>query len=212
MSNRDQRWHGALTLTLLAAGCAALVAGVYSVAEPRLADNLEKERMARYAAVLRGTRYDTIAKQALRIDDDAGTDSARAAVRVYGVFDRGELTAMLIETTSVGYAGAIDLVVGVDRELSVLGVRVLRHRETPGIGDFIDAQRTDWIRQFEQQSIDTGAYQTWRLTSDGGRFDAVSGATVTARAVVRGVRDALTLLAQSAARPTLSTAERADDD
>ncbi|MEM1263312.1 MAG: RnfABCDGE type electron transport complex subunit G [Pseudomonadota bacterium] len=201
MSDRTSTWRSALTLTLLAAVCAGLVATVYSLAAPRLAENLEQQRLARYVAVLADTPYDTVSAKPLALGDDAPSVATDAATRVYGVFTAETLTAMLIETTTTGYAGPIDLVIAVDPQLRVLGVRVLRHRETPGIGDFIEARRSDWIDQFDRFALGNPAPEAWRLTSDGGQFAAVSGATVTARAVVRGIRDALHLIAETEQRP-----------
>lgn len=86
-----------------------------------------------------------------------------------------------------GYRGRMALMVGFDREGNkLLGARLMQHRETPGIGDAADLEKSDWIRQFDGANLDS----TWRLRGDGGAFDAISGATVTSRAVLRGIERA----------------------
>jgi len=68
-------------------------------------------------------------------------------------------------------------------------VRVLAHRETPGLGDVIEADRSDWIRGFAGRALGDPPLSAWALRRDGGAFDQFTGATITPRAVVRAVRD-----------------------
>jgi electron transport complex protein RnfG len=75
-------------------------------------------------------------------------------------------------------------------------VRVLEHHETPGLGDFVEERRTDWIRQFDDRSLDAPPPARWQVRKDGGDFDQYTGATVTSRAVTHAVRDALTYFAR----------------
>jgi electron transport complex protein RnfG len=90
-----------------------------------------------------------------------------------------------------GYSGSIRLLVGINRDGSLAGVRTLAHRETPGLGDRIEAQRDDWILGFAGKSLDRPALQAWRVKRDGGVFDQFTGATITPRAVVRAVKNSL---------------------
>jgi Na+-translocating ferredoxin:NAD+ oxidoreductase subunit G len=73
----------------------------------------------------------------------------------------------------------------------ISGVRVLAHRETPGLGDKIEVERDDWILDFDGRSLSQPPRERWRVRRDGGAFDQFTGATITARAVVSAVRDAL---------------------
>ncbi len=94
-------------------------------------------------------------------------------------------TAMVIESTAPhGYSGSIRLLVACTRAGKILGVRVTEHRETPGLGDAIEASRSDWILQFDQLSIDRLPLSAWRLQDNDGEFDQISGATITSQAVV----------------------------
>jgi electron transport complex protein RnfG len=90
-----------------------------------------------------------------------------------------------------GYAGPIRLLVAVDPAGRLLGVRVLEHRETPGLGDLVDARHSDWIRGFDGRALGDPPPARWTVRKDGGDFDQFTGATVTPRAVVRGVRRVL---------------------
>lgn len=106
---------------------------------------------------------------------------------------RGEQPVAVILTPVVpdGYAGPIQLLVAVLRDGSLGGVRVVSHKETPGLGDKIEEQRTDWILDFAGKSLGDPAPEQWKVKRDGGAFDQFTGATVTPRAVVKAVKNAL---------------------
>lgn len=93
----------------------------------------------------------------------------------------------LITTAPDGYSGNIDMVVAVDSQGIVQGVRVLSHRETPGLGDKIELRRDDWILSFDGQEVRGTTDPRWNVRRDGGMFDAFTGATITPRAVVNAV-------------------------
>jgi electron transport complex protein RnfG len=80
---------------------------------------------------------------------------------------------------------------GVDRDGHVLGVRVLKHTETPGLGDKIEPAKDDWIRAFEHKFLGDPPPEKWAVKKDGGVFDQFSGATITPRAVVKAVKGGL---------------------
>ncbi|MCG5513888.1 electron transport complex subunit RsxG [Ectothiorhodospira shaposhnikovii] len=90
-----------------------------------------------------------------------------------------------------GYSGDIHLLVGVRADGRVAGVRVVSHRETPGLGDDIEAGRSDWILGFDDLELGNPPVERWAVQRDGGIFDQFTGATITPRAVVRAVRDTL---------------------
>jgi electron transport complex protein RnfG len=90
-----------------------------------------------------------------------------------------------------GYSGAIDILVGVKRDGSVAGVRVLQHRETPGLGDAIDHRKSDWLEDFRGRSLTNPAPEAWTVRKDGGAFDQFTGATITPRSVVKATARAL---------------------
>ena len=107
---------------------------------------------------------------------------------------QSKLTSVAIETVAPdGYSGDIRMIVGVAGPYlrTVTGVRVLAHKETPGLGDKIDMRINDWILSFNQQVYISGREDNWAVKKDGGQFDAFTGATITPRAVVNAVLNAV---------------------
>jgi electron transport complex protein RnfG len=90
-----------------------------------------------------------------------------------------------------GYNGSIHLLVGVNADATLAGVRVVKHRETPGLGDVVESSRSDWILGFKDKSLNNPDNKGWKVKRDGGIFDQFTGATITPRAVVNAVHDAL---------------------
>ena len=95
-----------------------------------------------------------------------------------------------------GYSGRIDLLVGIRADGSIAGVRSVSHRETPGLGDKIDAGKSQWILSFNGKSLSMPIPEQWAVKKDGGQFDQFTGATITPRAVVKAVYQALTYFDQ----------------
>lgn len=118
-------------------------------------------------------------------------------VAVYRARRAGQpVAAVLAPVAPDGYTGNIHLLVAIDQAGKLLGVRVTQHRETPGLGDAIEAERSDWIRIFEGRSLRDPTAEKWKVKRDGGVFDQLTGATITPRAVVRAVRACLEYYAQ----------------
>lgn len=104
----------------------------------------------------------------------------------------GQVVAMIIPAVAPdGYSGDIRMIVGINRDGSVAGVRVLAHNETPGLGDKVDLKKSDWILSFNGKSLAAPAPADWAVKKDGGDFDQFTGATITPRAVVNQVRRVL---------------------
>ena len=90
-----------------------------------------------------------------------------------------------------GYSGPIKLIVGIDTQGHIKGVRVVEHRETPGLGDKIELQKSDWIKSFDGLSLANTPSERWKVKKDGGQFDQLTGATITPRAIVHAILEAL---------------------
>lgn len=118
-----------------------------------------------------------------------GTDGKE--VKVYQGTKGGQVTALVWETVGYGYAGEIRTLIAVDPQGKILGTRVLSHKETPGLGDKIEATKADWILKFTGLSLGDPPEDKWKVKKDGGRFDQFSGATITPRAVVKSIHEAL---------------------
>ena len=98
---------------------------------------------------------------------------------------------ILPATARDGYSGDIRALVGVRRDGSVAGVRVVAHRETPGLGDKVDLRKSDWVLDFNERSLTNPELSGWNVEKEGGVFDQFTGATVTPRAVILATRRAL---------------------
>lgn len=105
----------------------------------------------------------------------------------------GKVSAIILFTKSPGYSGDISILVAIKASGELSGVRVLSHTETPGLGDKIELAKDDWILGFSGLSIGAPDDSGWAVKKDGGQFDAFTGATITPRAVVKGVYEALQL-------------------
>ena len=90
-----------------------------------------------------------------------------------------------------GYSGPIKLLVAVRRDGTLGGVRVIAHRETPGLGDKIELEKSDWVLAFDGKSLGDPPEARWGVRRDGGDFDQFTGATITPRIVVEGVKNTL---------------------
>lgn len=101
------------------------------------------------------------------------------------------ITAVAYQVTGYGYAGAIEILMAVDDKGNTLGVRVLSHAETPGLGDKIEPAKSDWIFGFNGLSLVNTPLANWAVKKDGGQFDQFSGATITPRAVVGAIKQGL---------------------
>jgi len=118
-----------------------------------------------------------------------------APLLVYRASKAGHVTGVAFEASRRGYSGEIRILLGIDENGKLLGVRVLKHTETPGLGDKIEITRSDWITRFTGKSLGDPPDAQWAVKKDGGPFDQFAGATITPRAVVNGIRDGLRLFA-----------------
>ena len=96
-----------------------------------------------------------------------------------------------------GYNGSIQLLVGINADGTLSGVRVVKHRETPGLGDVVEISRSNWILGFNDRSLSNPDDKGWKVKRDGGIFDQFTGATITPRAVVKAVHNALLYFEQN---------------
>lgn len=128
-------------------------------------------------------------------DNDPANDIFHPADTTRTVFRArmtGQPSAALFKTSAPdGYSGSIQLLIGVRTDGTLLGVRALQHKETPGLGDEIDLRRSDWILGFNNRSLTNPSEEQWAVKKDGGIFDAFTGATITPRAVVGEIKNTL---------------------
>ena len=132
--------------------------------------------------------------------------------RIYRARQDGKPNGAVLETVAAeGYGGRINLLVGVDMNGTITGVRVVPpHNETPGLGDKIEAKKSDWIKSFNGRSLNDPPAEKWAVRKDGGVFDSFTGATITPRAVVAQVQRALQYFAAHRSELFDQDAEAAD--
>jgi electron transport complex protein RnfG len=185
-------WSSALILAALAALCTALVAITQRSAAPRIAANAQAHLEQSLAPVLAGLSYDGKLSESTLIIPLPHSLPGNEPVSVYRVFaDNKPVAALFVVTARDGFTGPIKLLVGIAASGAITGVRVLEHRETPGLGDLIDSARSDWILQFGGMSLEEPPPSRWSIRRDGGDFDQLTGASITPRAVVKAVKETL---------------------
>lgn len=183
-------------LALAALLATALVAGTHALTRGRIADAEQASQRQALEIVLPADRYDNNpVADVVQVHAAPWLGLATATVNRASL--QGEPSALVLELSAPdGYAGAIHLRLAVDRDGRVLGVRVTAHQETAGLGDDIDAARSDWITRFTGRSLHDPAARRWAVRKDGGDFDQFAGATMTPRAVVRVVKLGLQFVAR----------------
>jgi len=90
-----------------------------------------------------------------------------------------------------GYSGEIKLLIAIRENGHIFGVRVISHKETPGLGDKIELAKDEWILGFNDKHLIESVTTPWKVKKDGGSFDQFTGATITPRAIVNAVYKAL---------------------
>ena len=120
-------------------------------------------------------------------------------IGIYPAKRNGKTFAYLVEHTYPnGYNGSIRLLTGISVDETLLGVRVVTHKETPGLGDKIETRKSNWIKQFTGLSLSNPTQDNWKVKRDGGVFEAFTGATITPRAIVSASYQVLELFNKKA--------------
>jgi electron transport complex protein RnfG len=181
-----------LTLALIGAVCTALVAATYQATRERIAANDKALLEQSLQPALSGLFYDGSVSEARIVLPPPHELPGNDPAVVYRVYAEGEPVAALFAVTARdGFSGPMRVLVGVEADGTVTGVRILRHRETPGLGDKIESSRSDWVFQFDGRSLGDPPLSGWAVSVDGGDFDQLTGASVTPRAVIKAIRDTL---------------------
>jgi len=134
------------------------------------------------------------------VADAVVLDGPEGKTTVYRARKDGTVTAVAYRVVGQGYGGAIVIVMGVDSAGEILGVRVVQHSETPGLGDRVDIRKSRWVDAFAGKSLTNTPDAQWAVKKDGGQFDQFSGATITPRGVVKAVKEGLAFFAAHRAR------------
>ena len=191
-------------LALFAIACTLAVSLVSELTKDRIKVQEQQQLLRTLHSIIDPSRYDNdIANDCIMITaPELGSDEAKTA---YIARKSGQVVAIAMTSTAPrGYNGNIDFIMAINLDGIVSGVRVLKHQETPGLGDKIEIRKSDWINSFTDKQMHSEADSRWAVSKDNGMFDQFTGATITPRALVKGVKNTLnyfntnkaTLLAQ----------------
>lgn len=175
-----------------------VLASTYFLTRDSIAKSVEEEKLKLIAEVVPQALFDNAIVQdtvELPPSELLGTTDTTIAYRARL---KNDPTAVVLQPIAPdGYSGKIFLIVAIRSNGEVSGVRVVSHRETPGLGDYIELPKSPWIKNFDGQSHAIRKEQDWKVKKDGGQFDYVAGATITPRAVVKAVNKALLYFEQN---------------
>lgn len=181
-----------LLLGLFAIVATTLVALTEENTREQIKENQRQALLDGINALIPHDEYDNAILQdtlTLPATEALGTEEPTS---VYRARQNGEpVAAVLTVIAPDGYSGTIRMLVGIYHSGKLAGVRVIDHKETPGLGDKIDVKKDDWILQFEGLSLGKPPASKWKVKKDGGEFDQFTGATITPRAVVAAVKKSL---------------------
>lgn len=190
-------FHTALNLLFFAVAGTSLLALTYDLTHETIAKSEEKEKLKLVSQIVPPSAYDNdIMKDTVRIAPDPLLGTKTETVAYLGRLKGQPSIAVVQAVAPDGYSGNIYMVVAIRSDGAISGVRVVTHKETPGLGDYIEIAKSDWITGFNGNSLEKLKDAEWKVRKDGGAFDYVAGATVTPRAVVKAVHKALQYAAQ----------------
>jgi len=183
--------RSAIVLGLFAVIATAMVAFTNNATKQRVAEAKRDYTLRKLNELIPPAMHDNALDQDKLMVKDVLLDK-NGEVPIYRVQKDGQISAVIISCVAPdGYSGRINLLVAVRRDGSLAGVRVTEHKETPGLGDAIDTNKSDWITIFDNKSLAAPEETRWRVRRDGGEFDQITSATITSRAVVKATRNAL---------------------
>jgi len=184
--------RNAALLGLIAVLGTALLASIYALTADRIAEQQRRAVLAQLNQVLPVSAYDNALQNDLIEVREPDWFKSDAPVRIYRARLGGQPAAAILDLVAPdGYNGDIRLLVAIHVDGMISGVRVIEHRETPGLGDPIERRRSDWITRFEGRSLYDTPSPAWAVKRDGGVFEQFTGATISPRAVVEAVHRAL---------------------
>ena len=185
--------RNSVLLAVFAVITTMLIAGTYLQTRDRIAlEQRKAEEKALLEIVPRERHDNSMLDDTIPIAAGAAGLGLREDKNIYVARKGAEAIAVIIPVTAPdGYSGDIDMIVGINVDGTVAGVRALQHKETPGLGDKVDLNKSDWILDFTGRSLENPTLPGWAVKKDKGIFDQFTGATITPRAVVAATVRAL---------------------
>lgn len=182
----------AALLTLFASVGGALVGITFIQTDDEIKHNEKITLLRKLNNIIPPEKYDNdLLIDTITIEPNGllGTDTATEVYRAR--LNNNDVAVVLTSIAKNGYNGPISLLVGIYADGTIAGVRVINHRETPGLGDAVSIRHSDWILDFDKKSLTNPKEKDWKVKRDGGIFDQFTGATITPRAVVKAVHKSL---------------------
>jgi electron transport complex protein RnfG len=185
--------RNSLLLGLFAVLTTNIIAGTYLGTRERIAEEQRKaEEKALLEIVPTARHNNSMLDDTIPVGPADALLGLRIEKRAFVARMDGHPVAVILPATAAdGYSGDIDLIVGINSDGSVAGVRALAHKETPGLGDKVDIKKSNWVLGFNGRSLDNPVPEQWAVKRDKGVFDQFTGATITPRAVTAAVKRSL---------------------
>jgi H+/Na+-translocating ferredoxin:NAD+ oxidoreductase subunit G len=189
--------YTALNLLFFALIGTALLALTYERTREPIARSEEIEKLKLISQIAAPTTYDNdIVRDTVQLPADELLGSDDTTIAYLGRLKGSPSIAVIQVIAPDGYGGRIRLIVAIRNDGRLGGVRVISHKETPGLGDYIEIAKNKWITVFDGASLSSVKDSDWKVKKDGGAFDYMAGATVTPRAVVKAVHKVLQYFAE----------------
>jgi electron transport complex protein RnfG len=179
-------------LALFAIACTAIVGLIHSLTKDQIVFQQQQDLLRNLNSIITEDSYNNVIYRDCYILSGAalGTVDSQKVYRARN--NKNPIAAAITTVAPDGYSGNIELLIAININGSVSGVRTLKHQETPGLGDKIEVRKSDWIKSFNTQKLANKNDSRWLVKKDGGMFDQFTGATITPRAVVRAVKNTVT--------------------
>lgn len=178
----------ALSLSLFGIITASCILIVQNTTKAKIEQNIQQAQIKALNQIIPASSYNNqLLNDIIHINDETLGNVDVHIARI----DNKAIAVIIPTVTTEGYTGNINSIVGIFADGTIANMTVLSHQETPGLGDKIEAKKSDWSKQFKGKSITAPPPKQWLVKKDGGVFDQLTGATITPRAVVKSVYNAL---------------------
>lgn len=189
----QQILKGSIGLSIFAIVTAGLIAVTQIGTADRISQEIKKAQSKALLQIIPAQEHDNeLIEDSIALTNSTLLGFASDGAEGYTSRMGGDINAIILPVVAPdGYTGAINMIIGISKDGIIKGVRVLSHKETPGLGDKVDIKKSSWIKTFDGKSLNSPNTDKWKVVKDGGEFDQFTGATITPRAVVSAVHKAL---------------------
>lgn len=182
----------ALILAVFAFVSTGLIAITHLFTKDKIAQEIELSLVRQLSEIVPPERYSNEVYKDCIVTNDVeflGTEQDQKLYRMRNA--DGDYALLMTSVAPDGYSGKIHLAIAISLQGKILGVNILSHKETPGLGDKIERTKSSWLKQFQGLSLTNPEEKQWKVKKDGGQFDALTGATITPRAVIKAIHKSL---------------------